>query len=175
MALIKPEENYRSIAKASDSAIGPPEQNGANPLEDEVGQPKDQVWKILRLSLERLAKNEEAVIEDDEQEGHRDAESGFPPMRAYPQRNTDQRETDAGKRKCRLAMDLDLNGAGKVQGLLLVLPQSLPQFFRRSLPDRRRMRQFRFHVAQFRPQLEKGHITQAHPVSIGVCGRIVGI
>src|SRR6266699_3237981 len=52
------------------SAVRTPEEHGSDGLEDEVGQPENQMRREFGLCLQRLADDDEAVINKREEEGH---------------------------------------------------------------------------------------------------------
>ena len=81
------------------SAIGAPEQEHADALESDVGNPEQQVRMILRPRFKRVSEDHEAVIQREQHERDGHADVGLAPMHTNPERYAHQRKGDARKRK----------------------------------------------------------------------------
>src|SRR5437667_12211196 len=55
------------------TAICPPQQDRADRLKEEIRHPKNQIGKPVRTRFERLAQNEKAVVDEHQNQRHRNA------------------------------------------------------------------------------------------------------
>src|ERR1019366_2557041 len=83
----------------SEPPVRAPEQRRADALKKKIRQPQDQVRIQFRPRRQRSTKHGEAVINRDESQRQRDADVRLAPVDADAERNADQRETEARKRK----------------------------------------------------------------------------
>src|SRR5258708_23642960 len=118
--------------------VRPPEQHDADGLENEIGQPQDQVREPFGPRLQGLAEDKKAVIDQHQHQRHGDAGGGFAAMRPDSQRNANQREPHAGKRKCHLTMALHSHRLGKSGPPSPHLAHFFPVLVGREFLDRRR-------------------------------------
>ena len=65
-----------------DSPVGAPEQDRADGLEQEVGEPDNDIGHEFRPMLQGLTDENEAVVTGDQEQRHGDADIRFTPMDA---------------------------------------------------------------------------------------------
>ena len=121
-----PYQGRARLALGSEPPVGAPQQDPADGLKKEVGDPNQELWRELGPRLPGLGKNNETVVDQDQNE--RDAKSNrrFPAMRPDSQRDADQGEAHAGEGKRHLSMQLDLGRSG-VHSLAFALPNLTAQ------------------------------------------------
>jgi hypothetical protein len=86
--------------------IGAVKEKSADCLKNKIGQPDNQL-RVKRLTGGKsIAEYEEAVVNDHQQERDGNADAGLTAMGPNGQRNPDEREAEAGKRKRYLPMHL---------------------------------------------------------------------
>src|SRR5271157_1837846 len=78
----------------SDAAVGAPEEDRADGLEEEIGQPDDEVGRPLGAGVEGLAEHDEAIIDQHQNQSHGDTDVGFAAVDTDAQGNAQERETE---------------------------------------------------------------------------------
>ena len=66
----------------------------------------------MLFGFKRVTDDDEGVVNHHKAEGDGDADAGFATMRLDGKGNRDERESETGERKGKLAMDLDSDGHG---------------------------------------------------------------
>src|SRR5258705_2624754 len=135
-----------------DAAVGAAQQDDADGLEQEVWRPDQQMRKAVGPCIERLANENETVINCHENQCNGDAEGGFTAMSPDPQGNANEREANARKRKSGLAMYLDADRESQIFPLIQALGFWILDLCADAV----------FEPAEFVAQLEKRHISNFH-------------